>query len=155
MSSTQSFDGLCSIPQVEEWLDTYKYSIKLCPSKSKEMMQIGALCPILLSTGNKVSLKTLLKSIPASTGMSRPQLFQHLEPNISGVVTMVTFQKQDIPLVLARQNSLEVEIRQIIVDGKEDKLFIDTAEGIWFGGVSKTKTGHILATQQGDRTRLA
>jgi hypothetical protein len=62
--------------------------------------------------------------------MSRPQLFQHVEPNISGVVTMVIFQKQDLPLVLARQNSLEMEIRQIIADGEDDKVFIDIAEGI-------------------------
>jgi len=87
--------------------------------------------------------------------MSRPQLFQHVEPNISGVVTMVIFQKQDLPLVLARQNSLEMEIRQIIADGEDDKVFIDTAEGIWFGGVSKTKTGRILAAQQADRSSLA
>jgi hypothetical protein len=87
--------------------------------------------------------------------MSRPQLFQHVEPNISGVVTMVICQKQDLPLVLARQNSLEMEIRQIIADGEDDKVFIDTAEGIWFGGVSKTKTGRILAAQQADRSSLA
>ena len=44
ISSTRSFDDLCTIPQVEEWLDTYNSSIKLCPSQSEEMMQIGALC---------------------------------------------------------------------------------------------------------------
>jgi hypothetical protein len=41
---TRSFDDLQSIPYVEEWLDTYKYSIKLCPSQSEKMTQIGALC---------------------------------------------------------------------------------------------------------------
>jgi hypothetical protein len=51
--------------------------------------------------GNTVSLCTLIKRIPASNGMSCPQLFQHVEPNISGIVTMVTFQKQDSPLVYA------------------------------------------------------
>jgi hypothetical protein len=87
--------------------------------------------------------------------MSHPQLFQHVEPNIFGVVMMVTFQKQDLPLVIARQNTLEMEIRQIIADGEEDKIFVDNEEGIWFGGVSKTKTGHILAAQQADRSSLA
>jgi len=61
---------------------------------------------ILLKAGNKVSLRALLKSIPASNGMSRPQLYQHVEPNISGVVMMVTLQKQDLPLLLAQQNTL-------------------------------------------------
>jgi hypothetical protein len=50
---------------------------------------------IKLQNGNSVSLRTLIKSIPASASMTRPQLFQHVEPNISGIVTMVTFQKQD------------------------------------------------------------
>ena len=44
VSSTLSFEEICTIPQIEEWLDTYNYSIKLCPSQSEEMMQIGALC---------------------------------------------------------------------------------------------------------------
>jgi hypothetical protein len=56
--------------------------------------------------------------------MSRPQLFQHIEPNISGVVTMVTFQKQDLLLVLARQNSLEMEISQISADGERTKYLL-------------------------------
>jgi len=60
--------------------------------------------------GNSVSLCTLIKSVPASTGMTRPQLFQHVEPNISGIVTMVTFQKQDSNLVFACQKTLESEI---------------------------------------------
>jgi hypothetical protein len=39
----------------------------------------------------------LLKSIPASTGMSCPQLFLHAKPNPA------TYQAQDHKLVLARQ----------------------------------------------------
>jgi hypothetical protein len=50
--------------------------------------------------------QTLIKSIPASSGMIRPQLFQHVKPNVSGVVTMATFQKQDSELVHARQKQL-------------------------------------------------
>jgi hypothetical protein len=41
ISSTLAFDELCSIPQVEEWLNTYNYSIKLCPSQTEEMTKIG------------------------------------------------------------------------------------------------------------------
>jgi hypothetical protein len=50
---------------------------------------------ITLKSSSSVSLQTLLKSIPSSNGMSRSQLFQHVEPNASGIVTMVTFQEQD------------------------------------------------------------
>ena len=36
---------------------------------------------ILLKDGKQVALRTLLKSLPASTGMSRPRLFQVVDPN--------------------------------------------------------------------------
>jgi hypothetical protein len=42
--STLTFDQFCTIPKVEEWLDTYNYFFILCPSQSEEMTQIGALC---------------------------------------------------------------------------------------------------------------
>ena len=73
--------------------------------------------------------------------MSCPQLFNRVEPNSSGVVTMVTFQKQDRNKVLLCQKSLETEIRQVIADEEDEKIFISPEEGIWFGGVNKTRTG--------------
>jgi hypothetical protein len=239
--STLTFHQLSSLPSVIKWLDTYNYSIKLCPSQVKEMIQIGALAyshppifdfymsdflaagkktkvifvsmeiseqqemiglfkqlyngspkahpngymmlfiPLLensapttgvcskilfnheqyngdadafsiggfqdlkaiitLWNGDKVSLHTPLKSLPASSGMSCPQLFNRVEPNSSGVVTMVTFQKQDCNKVLLCQKSLETEIRQVIADEEDEKIFISPEEGIWFGGVNKTRTG--------------
>jgi hypothetical protein len=42
--------------------------------------------------------------------MSRPQLFQQADPNLSVVVTIVTSQAQDHELVMARQASLEADI---------------------------------------------
>lgn len=44
ISSTLSFNELTSIPSIVEWLDTYNYFIKLCPSQTEEMTQIDALC---------------------------------------------------------------------------------------------------------------
>jgi len=38
---------------------------------------------IKLKNGTQVSVRTLLQSIPASEGMSRPQLFQQVEPNLA------------------------------------------------------------------------
>ena len=84
---------------------------------------------IKLHNGNLDSLCTLIKSIPASTGMTRPQLFQHIEPNISGIITMVTFQKQDSNLVYAHQKTLQSKIQQVIVDGEEDNIFVDNYDG--------------------------
>jgi hypothetical protein len=86
--------------------------------------------------------------------MTRPQLFMQVEPNITGSVTMVTFQKVDLALVIARQKTLESEIRQVIADGEEDNVFICNEDGIWYDGVNKRKTGHIFASQQADRSSL-
>jgi hypothetical protein len=71
--------------------------------------------------------------------MSRPQLFQQAEPNVVALVTVVTFLAQDYNLVIARQATLETEIRQVLAPGEEDKGFVDPTEGIWFGGANKTK----------------
>jgi len=98
---------------------------------------------ILLKNGQTVSLRTLLKSLPASNGMSRPQLFQQAEPNHGAMVTIVTFQAQDRDLVLAHQATLEDEIRQVIAEGESEKVFVDDNEGVWFGGVNKQKTGRM------------
>lgn len=86
--------------------------------------------------------------------MTRPQLFQHVEPNITGIVTMVTFQKQDSALVYAHQKTLEAEIQQVIADDEEHNVFVNDEDGIWFGRVNKTRTGCILATQQRDKSSL-
>jgi hypothetical protein len=94
--------------------------------------------------GSTVSLCMLLKSIPSSQCMSHPQLFQSVEPNASGIVTMVTFQCQDSDHVYSPQNTLEMEIRQVLAEGEDEKVFLDNDEGIWFGGMSKTKKEKFL-----------
>jgi hypothetical protein len=63
-----------------------------------------------------------------------------LEPNISGVVTMVTFQKQDSDHMYAWQLTQESEVHQVIADDDDEKVFIDNKEAIRFGGVNKMKT---------------
>jgi len=49
---------------------------------------------------------------------------------------------------------LESEIRQVIADSKEDKVFACDEDGLWYSGVSKTNTGRLLANQQADRSSL-
>ena len=85
---------------------------------------------IRLTNGKQVSICTLLQSIPASEGMSRPQLVQQVEPNFGAVVTIATYQAKDHEFVIARQSSLESEIRQVLANGEEDKFFVDPSEGI-------------------------
>jgi hypothetical protein len=44
MKSSLSFKDLFKHHLVEEWLDLHCYSLKLCPSQTKEMVPVGALC---------------------------------------------------------------------------------------------------------------
>lgn len=43
ISSDLTFDELKAKPLVEEWLDSYHYYMKICPSQAEEMVQIGVL----------------------------------------------------------------------------------------------------------------
>jgi hypothetical protein len=94
-----------------------------------------------LKNGTSISIRMLLKSIPASEGMSRPQLFQQTEPNHGATVTIVTFQASDKDFVMALQETLEEEICNVLAPDQEQKIFLNEFDGIWFGGVNKTKKG--------------
>jgi hypothetical protein len=98
---------------------------------------------INLKNNKQVTICHLLKSLPASSGMSRPQLFQQAEPNIATMVTIVTFLGQDYELVIAWQAALETEIRQVLALGEEHKVFVDPEERIWFGIANKSKQGRV------------
>jgi len=84
---------------------------------------------ITLATGKSITIRELLKSYPASPGMSRPVLFQHVENNSSGQEVIVSYQKAD-PLVKLWQAALER-------DGEIEKVFLDDVDGMWFGSVFK------------------
>jgi hypothetical protein len=62
--------------------------------------------PIKIKGGHEITLCILLKSLPASQGMSRPQLFQFIEPNISGITTIVTFQSADKAFIEKKNSPL-------------------------------------------------
>ncbi len=44
LNSTLHFQDLFNQALIAQWLDTYQYSVKLCPSQTEEMAIIGALC---------------------------------------------------------------------------------------------------------------
>jgi hypothetical protein len=79
--------------------------------------------------------------------MSRPQLFQLVEPNNSGVTTLATFQTQDRPHIENRKGNIETELRAIVSSEDLDKLFISVVDGIWSGGITKNKGGKIIPTK--------
>jgi hypothetical protein len=103
---------------------------------------------IEIKNGDKLSIRMLLKSLPATQGMSRPQLFQFVEPNNSGTTTLATFQVQDKEFIEKRKETLENELRAIVSPKNIDKLFISEIDGIWCGGILKNKGGIIIQTRQ-------
>jgi hypothetical protein len=103
---------------------------------------------VRLKNGEKTTIRMLLKSLPASQGMSRPQLFQFVEPNKSGVTTLATFQVQDKAFIEKRKHNLENELRAIINPEDTEKLFVSDTEGIWSGGILKNKGEKIIGTKQ-------
>jgi hypothetical protein len=106
---------------------------------------------IKLKNDQETTIRMLLKSIPATQGMSRPQLFQFVEPNSSGMVTLASYQECDKALVEERKLTLEQELRQVLSAGEENKLFRNDEDGIWFGSVLKNKNGRIITAQQPNR----
>jgi hypothetical protein len=80
--------------------------------------------------------------------MLQPQLFQTVKPNFTTLATIVTYQATDQTLVHARRESLESELWQIIASDNEEKLFVDHEQGLWFGEISKTKTGHFTTSKK-------
>jgi hypothetical protein len=56
--------------------------------------------------------------------MSRSLLFQHVEPNATGVVAMAVYQKADQFYIDRHKQTLETEIRQVIADGEAANVFL-------------------------------
>jgi len=110
---------------------------------------------IKLKNDSTVTLQSLLKGIPATPGMSKSFLFQHIEPNATGVVAMAVYQKADQAYIDKRKLTLKSEIRQVIANGEETKVFQDSKEGMWFGSVFKNKGGKVLSSQPPTRAGMA
>jgi len=79
--------------------------------------------PIKLKNDQIVPLRMLLRSLPASKGMTRSQLFQLVENNPTGMVVLATYQHCDKALVHAKKESLEQEIRTQQAEGESVKVF--------------------------------
>ncbi len=101
-----------------------------------------------------VSIHTLIKSLPASHGMSLPQLFHHVEQNTSGGLTMATFQECDRKYIQDHKLTLESEIRSLLAPQEDEKNFQSSADGLWFDNVHKNKNGHIMNTTPASKVDL-
>jgi hypothetical protein len=148
---------LLFIPLIDKTQMTPEYRNKIIYNHERFLGEEAALCigglqdlntVITIKKGAKITLRMLLKSIPATQGMSCPQLFQFVEPNSSGVVTLATFNSCDKAFIDKRRKTLEDEIRSLIDHTEESKVFLNPEDGIWFGGVNKTKNGKIIPSQQ-------
>lgn len=107
-----------------------------------------------LTTGDVVMNRELLKILPAAPGMSLPYLFQLVELNNTGTVTMGIYQTTDREYVRQRAGDIEIELRALLATGEAKKCFVDEVMGITIGGTTKTKHGKILVvTEQSQATR--
>lgn len=106
---------------------------------------------IKLMDGTEITIRLLLKSLPATNGMSRSQLFQFVEPNNSGITTLATFQSVDKSFITQRKSTLESELRGIVDPNYYHKLFLNDAEGIWCDGISRNKNGKIIPIKHPSR----
>lgn len=100
---------------------------------------------ITLKGGKSTTLRTLLKSLPATAGMSRKFLFHIVDPNAGQTCTIVSFQKCDRMYIEQRKINLENEIRAVLEQGECNKVFLNNEEGIWFGGHVRKKNGKPIA----------
>ncbi len=109
---------------------------------------------VTLKNGQVITIRMLLRSIPATQGMNRPQLFQLAETNASKDTIIVTHQKVDKEKVHARLFTLENDIRAQLKEGEANNIFVSETDGIWFTPITKTKTGQIVNTQPTTKSNL-
>jgi hypothetical protein len=55
---------------------------------------------------------------------------------------------------MARQTTLEKELRSVLVLGEETKIFINPDDGIWFGGIMRHKGGRIFHSKQPNKQEI-
>ncbi len=108
---------------------------------------------VTLKNGQHVSLRMLLRSIPATQGMSRPQLFQLIETNSQNII-IATYQKSDRAHVAARKMTLETDLKAQLTPEYASKIFQSEADGLWFTPILKTKQGQIIAAPQTTKSNL-
>jgi hypothetical protein len=107
---------------------------------------------VKLKDGSIIAVRTLLKCLPASPGMSRNRLFQVVDKNPSYDCVIVTFQKCDRALVEDRKFGFEQEILSYIAPEQADQIFIDEIEGVQFVPAYHKFKGKIIRVHHPTKT---
>jgi hypothetical protein len=87
---------------------------------------------VQLKDSSVITVRTLLKSLPASPGMARNRLFQVVDLNASREFVRVTFQHCDKSYIKERKFELEKEIISYLAPGQASKVFANELKGIQF-----------------------
>jgi hypothetical protein len=137
-------DMLLFIPMNEHMQYCAEYRMKLIYNHkafvgNEEAITINGLQnlnkKVKLKDGKEITIRLLLKSLPAMTGMSRPQFFLFVEPNNSDITALATFQSMKNLLLVKRKSIIESELRAIIAPSESHKLFVCETEGLWYDGI--------------------
>jgi hypothetical protein len=79
-----------------------------------------------------VSLRTLLKGIPSPPGASKLRMFHFVDPNATQMCTLVTFQKNDHPLIAQALENLQNTILSLLAPNQKHLVLKDPDVDIWF-----------------------
>jgi hypothetical protein len=109
---------------------------------------------VTLADNKEVTIRTLLKSLPASEGMSRSRLFQVVDCISAQNCVLVTFQRSDKPLVEERQLDLEVELCDQLAPGQASKLFVNEVQRLRFGHAYHKNHGKVIRIHNPSQTHL-
>jgi hypothetical protein len=99
---------------------------------------------IKLKDNSIITIRTLLKSLPASQGMSHSRLFQVVDPTPAHDCVLVLFQRSDKSFIEKRKFTLEAEILSRLASGQASVVFKDALEGIHFVGAYHKNKGKVI-----------
>jgi len=109
---------------------------------------------VKLKNGQNVTLRMLLHSIPATQGMSRPQLFQNVETTNNKDIIIATYQKGDLKYINERKLTLETDLKAQLSPESAADILVSEEDGLWFSAVTKTKHGQIIPAAQTSKMNL-
>jgi hypothetical protein len=99
---------------------------------------------VTLKDGFNITVRTLLKSLPASPGMSRNRLFQVVDLKSSQDCVIVTYQRMDKSFIEERKFKLEKELLSHLVPGQANQVFEDELAGIQFVAAYHKNRGKVI-----------
>lgn len=106
---------------------------------------------VQLKDGSVITVRTLLKSLPATPGMARNRLFQVVDLNATREYVIVTFQRCDRTYIEERKFELEKEILSHLAPNQASKVFADEFEGIQFINAYHKQRGKVIRIHQPGR----